>query len=128
MAPVHNVYAPSYIFTCSRFNDFRSINGYLIYRKDRKYALSIIIIEGLHTCIRGVVTGQVFRYLPDHFFSKLPERLLIEMGGACWPCWQIESHLTSTVPGYSDHTMIEIAMHVHLNFTFRINQERSPQV
>ena len=45
---------------------------------------------------RGVVTGQVFRYLPDHFFSKLPEQLPIQMGGICWPCWQIESHLTST--------------------------------
>ena len=29
---------------------------------------------------RGVVTGQVFRYLPDHFFSRLPERLPIQNG------------------------------------------------
>ena len=32
------------------------------------------------TCTRGVVTGQVFRYPPDHFFSKLPEWLPIRNG------------------------------------------------
>ena len=50
------------------------------------------------------------------------------MGGACSPRWQIESYLTSTVPGYSDHTTIEIAMHQDIDFTLRMNQKRSQKV
>ena len=51
-----------------------------------------------------------------------------KMGGACSPRWKIESYLTSTVPGYSDHTTIEIAMHLDFNFTFRMNQKCSQKV
>ena len=70
----------------------------------------------------GVVTGQAFRYLPDH--SGYLNDYRFKMGGASLPRWLIESYLTSTVPGYSDHT-IEIAMQLDFNFTFRMNQKRS---
>ena len=58
-------------------------------------------------------------YLNDYRFK---------IGGACSPRWHIESYLTSTVPGYSDHTTIEIAVHLDFNFTFRMNQKRSQKV
>ena len=38
-----------------------------------------------HPLFRGVATGQVFRYLPDHFFSKLPEWLPIQNGWSLLP-------------------------------------------
>ena len=84
-------------------------------------------------CIGAVIPGAYspVRYLGIYLTTFSPGYVndyRFKMCGACSPRWQIESYSTSTVPGYSDHTMIEIAMHLDINFTFRTNQKRSQKV
>ena len=59
----------------------------------------------LYSHLRGVASGQVVRYLPDHFFSKLPERLPIQNGRSLL---------------YYDRDL-----YLDLTFTFRMNQKHS---
>ena len=56
-------------------------NFYTHYRRSLKVIATLINYAGIILRIigRAVATGQVFRYLPDHFFSKLPERLPVSI-------------------------------------------------
>ena len=72
-----------------------------------------------HVRWRGVVTGQVFRYPPDHFFSKLLERLptSIIQNGRSLLAIAFDINCAWIFRSYYDRDR-----HLDLTFAFRMNQ------
>ena len=80
-------------------------------------------VGSLSRC-RAVVTCQVLRYLPDHYLNACRSQSF-ENG---WSLLRSSlTSLSSAVPGYSDHTMINFTADISL-LPLTMNQKRSQMV